>query len=384
MWLPFRYAVRNLGRDPARLALAVLGSALVVLLVMAADALDRGVRRTLRATGRPDNVILLGAGSEESVQRSEISPRAAAIAEAGIPGILDVGGLKAVAPEIHYMAPLEVGGRAGFDAYLRGGTPAALLVYPNVALIEGRFPRPGEVMVGRFAWRRLGVRPEELRPGAVVRLDDVPLRVVGCFAAPGTVLESEIWADLNDLRTIARRETLSCVVLRLRPGADPADAELFAHQRLDLELVALPEPVYYAKLARFYAPIRGMIWLTALLIAAGAVFGGLNTLYAAFAGRVREVGTLQTLGFPPPAIVVSFVQESLLASLAGTILAAVFAVIAFEHLTVEVGGGVFAMTAGPGTVLAGLIAGAALGLIGSLPPAVRCLTPPLPEALRTG
>jgi putative ABC transport system permease protein len=75
------------------------------------------------------------------------------------------------------------------------------------------------------------------------------------------------------------------------------DVEIFTLQRLDLELVALRESEYYAKLSAFYTPLRAMTWVTAALVAAGAVFGGLNTLYAAFSARVREMATLQAVGF---------------------------------------------------------------------------------------
>ncbi len=380
--LPFRYALRNLGRDPARLVLTVMGSAIVVSLVMTAHALDRGMQRTMWATGRPDNVILLGAGSEESVQRSEISAAVPGIAEAAIRGIHEVAGAKAISPEIHYMAPVEFRGRRQ-EVYWRGVTAGALRVYPHVAVIAGRFVRPGEVMVGRRLWQRLGVKPEDLQPGAEVRLDGVTLRIAGVFAAPGTMFESEIWADLNDLRVLARRDTLSSVVIRFAPGADMGEAELFAERRLDLELVALPEPVYFAKLTRFYAPVRAMIWLAAVLMAAGAVFGGLNTLYAAFAGRVREVATLQTLGFTPMAIVISFLQESLLASWAGTMLAAMWMVLISGRWSIGVGGALFTMEADPSIIATGLWAGALVGLLGVGPPAARCLIPPLPEALRS-
>jgi putative ABC transport system permease protein len=90
------------------------------------------MRETLRASGSPRNVILLGAGSEESVQRSEIADRAAGIAEAGIRGIEEVGGARSVSPEIHYMTPITAAGEVREDGYLRGVLPPALLVHREV------------------------------------------------------------------------------------------------------------------------------------------------------------------------------------------------------------------------------------------------------------
>ena len=107
--------------------------------------------------------------------------------------------------------------------------------------------------------------------------------------------------DLNDLRSLSLRENLSCVVLRFEEDSF-SDTDLFTKQRLDLELAALRERDYYAKLAAFYAPVRGMTWVTALLIATGALLGGLNTMYAAFSPRIREIAALQAIGYGRGAI----------------------------------------------------------------------------------
>jgi len=382
MRLPFQYAVRNLFRDPVRLLQTVAGSWLVVLLVMGAHALSLGMRETLRASGSSRNVILLGAGSEESAQRSEVADRAAAMAEAGIAGIESVAGARSVSPEIHYMSPLFIAGRLSNDVLIRGVTPAALRTHRDVVLIDGQFHAAGEVIIGRLAWKRLGVAPEDLRPGAVVRLDNKDLTVRGSFAAPGTVFESEVWANLNDIRTLARRETVSCVVIRLTPDADPSDAELFARQRLDLELSAVTERSYYERLAGFYAPVRAMTWLTSLLITVGALFGGFNTLYAAFAARIREIGTLQAIGFSRTALFISFLQESLLAALIGTLAAGVTASVLSDRFILYFSTGAFMLTLTPLTALIGGVTGVGIGLLGVIAPAIRCLTPPLPSALR--
>lgn len=381
MLLPFSYAVRNLYRDRTRLAQALGGSALVVFLIMGAHALNAGMRTTLSASGSPDNLLILGKGSEESMQRSEISERAAGIAEASLSGLYAPLGERAVSPQIVHMANLDLADGRRLRGLVRGVNTKALLTHPEVAVIDGRFPGPGEIMVGRLAWKRFGVAEADFAPGAEIRFDDAPLTVSGVFAAPGTVLESELWMHLNDLRTLAQRETVSAVVVRL-DGGDPADVQLFTRQRLDLELSAVSERDYYARLAAFYAPVRGMTWVTAALIAASAVFGGLNTLYAAFASRVREIATLQAIGFRRVAIYVSFVQESLMTSLFGALLGALAAVLLLADRVVYLSAGAFRLGFGPETLLAGLLAGVLLGLVGSIPPALRCLKPSLPQALR--
>ncbi|MCH7229080.1 ABC transporter permease [Haloferula sp. A504] len=380
--LPFSYAARNLFRSKARLLQTVGGSALVVLLVMVAVAINQGMERVLSASGSPQNVILLGAGSEESVQRSEVAEQAAGIAAASIPGISETLGVRAVSGEIYYMNYLGLPDGEQVEATFRGVSPAALHVHPEVWLVEGSFPKAGQVMLGRLAWRSLGIQEDTLKVGSEVSINGQIMTLSGFFAAPGTVLESEVWTTLSDLRVLAQRESLSCVVVRLDDPEDFAEADLFAKQRLDLELVALRETDYYGKLSNFFAPLRGMIWITAGLIAAGALFGGINTLYAAFASRVREMGTLQAIGFSRGTLLWSLVQESTLACLSGALVASAVAVWLLDGQTVPFSIGAFTVEIGPGAALAGILTGLFLGLLGALPPAIRCLKPPLPVALR--
>ncbi len=380
--LPLSYAVRNLFRSKSRLLQTIGGSAMVVLLVMASVAINNGMKRVLSASGSEHNVILVGAGSEESIQRSEVPERTAGIAEAAVPGIAETLGVRAVSSEIHYMNYLGLPDGRTSQAMLRGVTLQALRVHPEVRLLEGNFPGAGELMVGRLAWRKLGLAESDLKIGGILTLENQPLKISGIFAAPGTVLESEIWATLGDLRVLAKRETLSCVVLRLDDPADFAEADLFAKQRLDLELSALKESDYYSRLSAFFKPLRAMTWITAGLIAAGALFGGVNTLYAAFASRVREMATLQAIGFGRGALLASLVQESTLACLTGALLASVIAVALLDGRTIPFSIGTFTLEVGPGVAITGILTGLLLGLLGALPPAIRCLKPPLPTALR--
>lgn len=380
--LPIGYAIRNLFRDTTRLLQAVLGSALVVLMVMAAAAINSGMEDILSASGSPDNVLLIGAGSEESVLRSEIAERSAGIAESSLTGLDVVAGVRAVSPEVHQMVFLSVDKDDRRQAFVRGITPRSLMVHEEVFLQQGEFPKSGEIMAGRLAWKRLGVSSDTLKPGTNVFIEDVPVTVSGVFAAPGTVMESEIWMPLGDLRSLSLRENLSCVVLSLDDGAFE-DIDLFTKQRLDLELSALRESDYFAGLSDFYAPVRGMAWMTAFLIATGAVLGGLNTLYAAFASRIREIAVLQAIGYGRIPIMFSLVQESTLACLCGTLLASLLATWLFDGITVSFSIGSFVLRVTPRVAVAGFVTGLALGVLGAIPPGLRCLLPPLPSALRS-
>ncbi len=258
----------------------------------------------------------------------------------------------------------------------------ALLVHSSVRLLEGHFPGPGEVMVGRLAHRKLDVDAAEFAVGGKVFFGKAELTIAGVFAAPGTVLESEIWFDRNDLATLTQRDTLSLVTLRLG-SAEFDDVHVFTLQRNDLELAAIREDKYYEKLSIFYQPIKVMTWVTAALVSAGALFGGLNTLYAAFASRVREMATLQSIGYSRFALLVSLVQESLLATLTGTLLAFVVAYLLLDGQTVPFSIGTFTLTLTPTVIGTGLVTGILLGSLGTLPPAIRCLSPSIPQALRS-
>jgi len=381
--LPISYAIRNLFRVPARCAQIVLGAALVIALLMLASALSDGMDAVLRSSGSERNVILLGSGSEESVERSEVNAAVPGLVAASVPGIKTVLGRTAVSGEIHYNGFLTPpGGEERRQALLRGVTPAALLVHPEVQLIEGAFPRPGEAMVGRLATHKMRLPDDTFQIGDQIQVDDTLLTISGIFQAPGTVMEAEVWTDLGDMLAISQRDTISCAVVRLG-DAEFGDVEIFSLQRLDLELVAMRESSYYAKLSSFYTPLRAMTWVTAALVAAGAVFGGLNTLYAAFSSRIREMATLQAVGFKRPALLLSLLQESLLATMLGALIAAGFALWIADGITVPFSIGTFVIDISPSVLGIGLAGGLALAIIGALPPAWTCLRPKLPVALRS-
>jgi putative ABC transport system permease protein len=384
-FLPWDYGIRNLARSPMRLGLSIAGSALVVLLVLAAGAFVRGMDQSLRVSGGEKNVILLGAGSEESFERSEIQPAVPGLVTASITGIKQRLGVPYVSPEVFLMSALKTSNddEKGHQVMLRGVTPTAFLVHAQVRLIDGRIADAGrdEIIVGTLAATKMGLPEARLALGQTLVFDHCTWTIVGHFEAPGTVMEAEIWTPLSDLQIAARRDNLSCVVLTL-DNAEFEDVDTFARQRLDLELVAIAETAYYSKLAAFFRPIQIMVWVTAILIAAGGLLGGLNTMYAAFASRVREVGSLQAIGYSRLAIVASLVQESVLATAAGALLAAAIALLLLNQLTVRFSMGVFGLVIDSPVLLTGLAAGLLVGVVGALPPAWRCLRLPISEALK--
>jgi putative ABC transport system permease protein len=401
--LPLDYAVRNLGRSRVRLALSVLGSALVVLLVLGAGGFVAGMTESLTHAGDERNVLIIGIGSEESFERSEIPASTASLLGASVPGLESRAGVAFVSPEVDVQLPVSVAGAATeSDAVgegtareravaplvlVRGVMPVAMLVHSGVQLVDGRLAEAGrdEVVVGELAHLKLGVPVSELAVGKKLRIEGREWTISGRLAAPHSVIEAEIWMPLTDLKQVTKRETDSCVVATLASGAgaaELADVQAFCRRRQDLEIAAISEAEYYGRLAAFFAPIRAVTWVTAGLIALGGLLGGLNTMYAAFASRVRELGMLQCLGFRRAAIVGSLVAESCVACAAGAVLASAAALWLLDGVAVQFSMGAFGIKIGAPVLVVGLLAGLGLGIVGALPPAVRCLRLPIPEALK--
>lgn len=386
--LPFEYAFRNLGRSRVRLLSSLLGATLVVLLAMAATAFVRGMEVTLsRDDGLHTNVIVLGAGSEESVERSQIDANVAGIVASSVNGLKQAGNVPLVSPEINTMLPVrtEPGGPV-IQSVIRGVRPEiAVLVHPQVELIEGRLPRTGseEIMVGNLSAVRLGLPDDRLAIGQSLYFDGRAWDIVGRFSAPSTVMNAEIWMPITDLQIATKREgTISSVVVAL-DTAKPSDIDLLTKTRLDLEIVSMTEAEYYAGIAAFYQPIRIMVIVTAVLIALGGLLGGLNTMYAAFSARVREVGMLQSLGFRRSAIVLNLTEESLFAAGCGAVLGLAIGYIALDGFAIRFSMGAFEMNIDATVMLVALLCGGLVGLVGAIPPSIRCLRLPIPSALKS-
>ncbi len=380
--LPITYSIRNLSRSWGKTIQVLLGSTLTILIIVCAAAFNRGMLSTLSASGDSKNVMLIGAGSEESIERSEISATVPGIVSASIKGLQQRFGQAAVSGEIYYMGLVHNQEAQQAEALLRGVEISALQVHAQVAIVEGRFPRAGETLIGRLAGSQLEWDASQLKMGSELTIDKETFTVAGIFEAPGSVFEAEIWFNLSDLMAISQRDALSCTVISL-DKAEFEDVDLFCKQRLDLELSAIKESDYYSKLSHFYSPIQLMVWVTALLVSSGAVFGGLNTMYAAFISRKKELGTLQAIGYSRGSLVASMLFESILLNLIATICALSLCILLLNDVEVAFASGVFSMDIDNRSILLGLGSALVLSLTGVIVPAWHALHPPLTSTLRS-
>lgn len=392
--LPLHYAARNAGRSPLRLLLVSGGGALVVFLVVSAMASVRALDNGVRASGTPGNVMLVGAGSEESIERSEISASTPGVLAASLEGIRSLGGAQFVSPELHVPLPIRLAGAPTPDgeerelALVRGVEPGAFLVHPQARIAAGRLPRPGadEALVGRAVAARLNISDLDVSEGREslpsLLIDDRPNAVTGIIDAPGVAIDGEVWMPITDLLVNTKRQTISVAVVSL-DGATVGDVEAFAARRPDLEIAAIDETEYYSQLARFFRPVQILIGVSSLVVAVGAMLGGLNALDAAFASRSRELAMLQVLGFSRTAVIMSLVEESLLTVAAGALPALFIARMLLDGAGVRFSMGIFSLSVDAVCIASGLAAGLLLGIIGSLPPAIRCMRTEIPTALKS-
>lgn len=388
MAIPFSYNIRSIGARWANAVVAVLGIAGTVGVFLAMLAMARGFQATLISSGSPDNVIVLRAGADSEMTSAVSLDQVRIIGDA--PEIArSSNGAPLLSPEVVVIGafPLMTTGTDA-NVQIRGLDERVLEVRPTVRVTEGRFFQPGlaELVVGKNAvntYRGFGL-------GEEMEIGGQDWRVVGIFDSGGTAFDSELWCDSNLLsQTFGRSETVYQSVTAKLGSRDDFTAlkdTLTSDPRMTVDITG--ERAYYAKQSQAVSMLIQVLgFLVASVMAIGAVFGALNTMYSAVAARAREIATLRALGFGGTSVVVSFVAESVLIALIGGVLGCI-AVLplngftagtmnwqTFSHLA-------FAFKVTPSLMLWGLGFAALMGFIGGLLPAVRAARMPVATALR--
>jgi len=381
--LPWEYAIRNLLRRPLRTGLTFLGLTTVILLVFVVVGFIRGLEKSLTVSGDPQVAILFALGMGENLEYSSIDMGSSDVVASSIEGIQERNGQKYVSPELYLgtevTIPNEDQPRMGL---VRGVKPSVLLVRRQVEIEQGQWPKAGEAIVGRLAATKLGAKAEELAIGKTIKFEGREWRISGTFTAGGAAFESEIWCRLDELQQAMKRQDLSLVAITLAPGADFSNVELFCMERLDLELQAIQETDYYATLQKDYRPVRMLAWLVVLLVAGAGIFAGMNTMYGSVVGRIRELATLQTIGFARLAMLISLVQEGLILAAAASLCAAFIALIFVNKASVRFTMGAFALRVDSVAILVGCGTGLLLGLVGAIPPEMKAIRYAIGDGLK--
>lgn len=382
MLLPWEYGVRNLARRPLRTALTLVALATVVMLVFVVVGFIRGLEQSLSVSGDQDVVLIYSVNSEENIENSSIAARTPSLLTASLDGTWKRFGVTHVSPELYLGTRVTTDESEAGLGLVRGVTMQAPLVRRSVQLIEGAWPGDGEVMVGRLASAKLGSRPEAMAIGKSIEFEGRSWKISGRFAAGGAAYESEIWCNLANFQTATKRQDLSLVAMLLAPGSSPAEVELFCKERTDLELRAIRETDYYASLQQHYKPVRLLAWFVVILVSGAGVFAGLNMMYGAVAGRIREIATLQAIGYRRRAILLSIVQEGVLLAAAGSLLSGVIALTLLNGMAVRFTMGAFTLRIDAVAILVGCGVGLLLGVLGALPPAIKALRAEVATSLK--
>ena len=371
------------------------GSSLVIIVGIAGSvavmvsllAMAEGLSSTISSTGEEDRVIILRDGSNSELSSGVAMTEIDTVSSS--PGIKSMDGEPMIAGELFAIIDLKKkGAESTSNLPIRGVQPSSFKIRPEVEIIEGRNFTSGtaEIIVGKGANNQY----EGLELGDQIKVRDSFATVVGIFSSNGNVHESEIWADLAAAQGIFRRgASASSMILKLDSPDSFDEVGLFVESYPNLELKVQSERDFYenqssgADLIKIFGQVVGYI------MAIGAVFAALNTMYSAVSTRLVEIGTLRALGFKGTTVLLALMIEALLLAMIGGLSGAAIAYVLFNGYTVStLAGGSFSQTAFAFAVTAdvvqqGLTLALFVGLIGGLFPAWNAARRDITEALRS-
>jgi putative ABC transport system permease protein len=386
--VPIQYNLRSMAVRKWTTGLTAFGIALVVFVFGAAMMLGQGVTRAMTTSGDPRNAIVLRNGSDSELasgfdasvvgllrERPEVAP-ATAPAES-------------VVGEVVIVVTADIRGGGGTtNVTIRGTPPAGTTFRPTFRLVKGRLPTPGtnEALVGtaisgRFKGLGLG-ESFELRRNR-------PLQIVGVFSAGGSSYESEVWTDVDVLRTsLGRTGGVSSVRVRLTSPSALAGFKSAMESDKRQGVKVMGEHEYYQKQSAMTSQfLTILVGFFAVLFAIAAMVGAAITMNSAVANRTREIGTLRALGFSRLAILTSFVLEAIMLALLGGLVGvigcvllqmATFPIMNFATFS-EI---VIHFRATPAVVISALVFSVFMGLLGGMFPAIRAARVSPVEAMR--
>ncbi len=387
--VPVRYNVRNLLVRRTTTLFAALGVGLVVFVLAASLMLNEGLARTLDRSGSPATAIVLRKGSDSEMP-SSVEDRAISLIKVA-PGVKQGadGQPMVLGESVVVLFQDLANGKGKSNATLRGMPLDRVQAFrPEVKIVEGRMAAPGsdEVVVGT----RVVGRFEGLQIGQSIELRKArAVKVVGVFEADGSSFESEIWGDVEYIRSAFGREaSVSSVRVKLDSPAAYDAFEVAVERDKQLGLEVMPELEFYSKQSENTSMfIVAMGSLIAVFFSIGAMIGAMITMYGSVAHRKREIGVLRALGFSRSAIMVSFLLESVMLSIIGAVLGTIAALgmglVEFSMLNFTTFSEItFQFTATPEILVRAIVFGGVMGVLGGFLPAIRAARTPPIEAMR--
>jgi len=380
--------IRSIRQRLGSSSVAIVGIAGVVLVFVAVLSIAEGVDATMKASGDPNTVLILRAGSDTEMTSGVGGDAARIIQDA--PGVArDASGAPLTSPELFVVVdhPLKRSGSPG-NVPLRGITPQAFKVHDRLKIVEGRNIEFGknEVIAGRAASRQFA----GLNVGTTLKWGENTWTLVGIFEDGGSVSESELWCDVKVLQPAYRRgNSYQSVYAKLATPDSFQELKDSLTSNPQLTVSAMRAPEYYGSqtvvLQTIVKTIGGII---AILMGVGAVFGAVITMYTAVASRTREIATLRALGFGSFPVVISVLAEAALLSLVGGLIGGLIAWAAFdgyETATMNFQSFsqiAFAFAVTPKLLGMALVYALLMGLVGGMLPAIRAARLPVVTALR--
>jgi putative ABC transport system permease protein len=386
MVIPLKYSLRSLLVRRVSSVMTGGGIALVVVVFVIVMALVAGLDAAIEDAGSPDNMVVLRRGATtETVSGFSIAQYDALKYLAAIRRT--PSGEPYASPELPVQVLMARRDGLRENIVLRGVRPIALLVHDKVHLVEGRMFKPGmsEVMVGRG----LSGRYRNCAIGDLLQAGRGSWRVVGIFAAGGSSFESEVWGDLYQvLQDTQRGNYYATVRLKLASGADAAALTRRIADDPQINLQAESEAHYYRDQTVMADRMHALGMVMAVIMAIGAIFAAMNTMYASVTARTTEIGTLRALGFSGGAVMLSLLVESLVLASAAGVLGVILAlpingISATFANTVTFSTMAFSFRVTMPIVIQALAFAAAMGLLGGWLPARQAMRMSVVDALRS-
>jgi putative ABC transport system permease protein len=316
--IPLSYNYRNLRVRWKTTLMTASGFTLVVAALVVMLAFINGIEAACATTGEPENVILLSKGNNDEVL-SQMERGVVAQVE-NTKGVALDSASRPIASRELFMVVHHRHESTGEFRFLqvRGVLPAAFRVHSQLHITEGRAFRPSqsEVIIGK------GVqRDNHFQVGDDIEMGRKHWKIVGVFEAGGAAFESELWCDLNELASQFRREGMySSVILRAptTEGAEELAEQLSNSKSVSVE--SMTEPKYYQKQSEQTKIMQTAAWVIAWFMGVGAMFGVMNTMFAAIGQRTKDIAVLRIMGFEARDIVLSFLLEAILIAVIGGLL----------------------------------------------------------------